>query len=58
MLKTTAFRRYLIGLFATFAGAWGTDLTGSMIPLALGASVALMCTAALVREIRTRGRRR
>ena len=58
MLKTASFRRYLIGLCATFAGAWGTGQTGSMIPLALGASLAVMCTAPLVREIWARGRRR
>jgi len=55
-MKTVLFRRYLIGLCATFAGAWGTGLTGSMIPLALGAAFAVMCTAALVRGIWTRGR--
>lgn len=58
MLKSAAFRRYLIGLSATFAGAWGTELTGSMLPLALGASVSLMCTAPLVMEIWARGRKR
>ena len=58
MLKTASFRRYLVGLSATFAGAWGTDLTGSMIPLALGASFTLLSTAPLVREIWTRGRKR
>ncbi len=58
MLMSTTFRRYLIGLTATFAGAWGTGLTGSMVPLALGASISLMRTAPLVREIWTRARKR
>ena len=57
MLKSASFRRYLIGQSGTFAGAWGTELTGSMIPLALGASFTLLCTAPLVREIWIRGRR-
>src|SRR5690349_20980348 len=38
MLKPASIRRYLVALSATFAGAWAMDLTGSMIPLALGAS--------------------
>lgn len=58
MRKTTSFRRCLFGLSATFADTWGTELTGSMIPLALGASVTLMCTAPLVKDIWTRSCRR
>ena len=58
MLKTASFRRYLVGLSATFAGAWGMDLTGSMMPLALGASFTLICTVPLVKEIWARGRSR
>ena len=50
-------RAYLAGLCATFAGAWVTEVTGSMLPLALGASVALMCTASLVRSLLRRRRR-
>ena len=44
-------RQCLAGLSATFAGALGTELTGSMLPLALGASVTLMCTAPLVKKL-------
>lgn len=40
---------YLTGLAATFAGALGTEVTGSMLPLALGASVTLMWTVPVVR---------
>lgn len=58
MLKSVDFRRYLAGLCATFAGAWATELTGSMLPLALGASVTLMCTVPLVRKLWTRRRLR
>ena len=43
--------RYLLGLAATFVGAWGAQLTGSMLPLALGASTTLMCTVPLVRRL-------
>ncbi len=49
-------RCYLAGLCATFAGAWATEATGSMLPLALGASVTLMCTAPLVRSLWKRRR--
>lgn len=50
-------RRYLAGLCATFVGAWATGETGSMLPLALGASVTLMCTVPLVRSLWKRPRR-
>lgn len=49
-------RHYLAGLSATFAGALGTELTGSMLPLALGASVTLMCTVPVVRSLWNRRR--
>ncbi len=51
MLKNVDLRRYVAGLCATFVGAWAADLTGSMIPLALGASINLMCTVPLVRRL-------
>lgn len=44
-------RRYFAGLFATFVGAWATEVTESMLPLALGASITLMCTVPLVRKL-------
>ena len=53
----TVFRRYLIGIGATVVGAWTTELTGSMLPLAMGAAITLMCTATVVREVWT-GKRR
>ena len=49
-------RRYMAGLCATFAGAWAADLTDSMLPLALGASITVMCTVPLVRRLWTRRR--
>jgi len=35
-VSKNVFNRYLAGLACTFAGAWLTDLTGSILPLALG----------------------
>jgi len=49
-------RIYLAGLGATFLGAWLAGRTGSMLPLALGAAVTLMCTVPLVRRL-WRGKR-
>jgi hypothetical protein len=49
-------RLYLLGMCGTLAGAWATELTSSMLPLALGAAVTLMCTATVVRELLTRKR--
>jgi hypothetical protein len=51
MRKTAPLQRYFAGLAATFVGAWLTDVTGSMLPLALGASITLMCTVPLVRNL-------
>ena len=56
MKQSSALRLYLGGLCATFAGAWVTDSTGSMLPLAMGASVALMCTVPLVSKLWARRR--
>jgi predicted Na+-dependent transporter len=52
-----SFAHYLVGLAATFAGAYGTELTQSMLPLALGAAVSLMTTAPFVRTLWSRRRR-
>lgn len=53
-----ALPRYIAGLLATFVGAWLSGVTQSMLPLALGASLSLMCTVPLVRQIWTRKQRR
>ena len=45
------FQQYVIGLLCLFIGAWATGETGSMLPLALGASALLLCTASLVKAI-------
>jgi hypothetical protein len=54
--RSTACRLYLTGMSATLAGAWITELTGSMLPLALGAAFTLMCTARVVHTVWTRKR--
>ena len=50
--------RYAAGLSCTFFGAWLTDVTGSMLPLALGASASLVCTLPLVKAILSGDKRR
>ena len=50
-LRSRAFRHYLSGLLCTFAGAWLTEASGSLWPLALGAAVLLMCTLPLVKAV-------
>ena len=54
--RSTTFRLYLTGMSATMAGAWATESTGSMLPLALGAAFTLMCTARVLHAIWTRKR--
>lgn len=51
-LRRPACRSYGFGLLCVMGGAGVTSMVGSMWPLALGSSVAVMCTAALVRDIR------
>ena len=51
LLRNRVFRHYVIGLICTFAGAWLTGVTGSMLPLALGAAAAILQTPPLVRAI-------
>jgi len=50
-LRKKHLQHYAAGLAATFVGAWLTAETGSMLPLALGAAAALMCTFSLVMGI-------
>lgn len=54
--RSTNFRLYLTGMSATLAGAWVTESTGSMLPLALGAALTLMCTVRVVHAVWTRKR--
>ncbi len=53
-LQNRALWRYAAGLSGVFFGAWLSGETSSMVPLALGASAALMCTASLVKAIRAK----
>jgi hypothetical protein len=46
-----ALRAYLLGLCGVVAGAGLSDWIGSLLPLALAGSAALMLTASLVRRI-------
>lgn len=55
-LRKKHLQHYAAGLAATFLGAWLTAEMDSMLPLALGAAAALMCTGALVRSIWSRQR--
>ena len=50
--------KYAVGLAATFGGAWLTEATGSLLPLALGASATLMLTVPLVKAIWRRDKKR
>lgn len=60
ILRSPALRRYGAGLCAVVVGAGFTSLTESMLPLAMGSALAVICTAGLVREIHehARGRHR
>ena len=46
-----ALRAYLLGLVGVAVGAGLSDWSGSLLPLALAGSAALMLTASLVRRI-------
>lgn len=52
--KQQLFRLYGAGLACTLVGAWLTEVSGSFLPLALGASVTLMCTFQVVKSIRAK----
>ncbi|WP_119155500.1 hypothetical protein [Caldimonas tepidiphila] len=49
---------YLLGHVAILLGAWGTEESGSMLPLALGSSAALMLMVPLLRQLLARFRSR
>lgn len=58
MTRQRAFRLYALGQGAILVGAWFMHQTGSMLPLALGASAGLMLTAPLVKHFGSRLARR
>jgi len=45
-------RNYLCGLLCVVAGAWLTEVTGSLVPLSAGAAVLVLATVPLIRAIR------
>jgi hypothetical protein len=49
--RTLVLRNYLFGIASIVIGAGATSATDSMLPLAMGAAVAVMCTVSLVRAI-------
>ena len=51
MKPNREFRTYLAGLCATFAGAWATGESGSMLPLACGAAAWAMLSVPLLRRL-------
>ncbi|WP_309624262.1 hypothetical protein [Methylibium sp.] len=53
-----AVRHYGIGLAAVAAGAAAMSWTGSMVPLALAGSAAIMLTVPLLQQLRLRAARR
>src|SRR5262249_36151535 len=54
LFRSRALLRYAAGMLGIFFAAWLSGVTHSMVPLALGASAALMCTASLVKAIWTK----
>lgn len=55
-MKTTPLQTYFLGQGAILMGALGMDATGSMWPMAFGASAGMMCTVPLVRQLLDRWR--
>lgn len=51
MSRPPILQAYLVGLSCTLLGAWGTECTGSMLPLALGAAATAMQTVATIKAV-------
>jgi len=49
--RTPILRNYLLGIASIVTGAGVTSATESMLPLAMGAAIGVMCTFSLVRAI-------
>ena len=58
ILRNLPMRLYLLGHGLILLGAWLMDLTGSMMPMALGASAALMLSVPLLKQLTARFLRR
>jgi len=50
IFRNPAMRLYLLGQLLIVFGAWLMELTGSMLPMALAASAALMLMVPLLRQ--------
>lgn len=51
MFRTRVLLNYLLGLASIVIGAGVTSATDSLVPLAMGGAVGVMCTFSLVRAI-------
>lgn len=51
MSRKRVLLNYLLGIACTVIGAGLTSVTDSLLPLAMGGAVAIMCTWSLVRAI-------
>ena len=58
LFRSRAFVRYAIGFACLLVGAAVSGETHSMLPLAMGSAVAVLCTVSLVRDIRAGAARR
>jgi hypothetical protein len=56
LFRSQAMRLYLLGHGFIVLGAWLMDLSGSVLPMALGASAALMLSMPLVKQLTARWR--
>jgi hypothetical protein len=54
ILRNPPMRLYLLGHGLILLGAWLTDVTGSMLPMALCASAALMLSVPLLKQLTAR----
>ncbi len=52
MFRNRILLNYLLGIASIVIGAGATSATDSMLPLAMGGAVSIMCTYSLVRAIR------
>lgn len=57
-LRDRPFQLYLLGLACIFAGAWAMGAYGSMVPMALASSAALMLGTPLLRQLIGRAQQR
>ena len=51
ILRRPVYRNYAIAQVCTFAGVWLTEVTGSMLPIALATSALLLTVVPMLRAI-------